>query len=730
MNKVNDKEYWDDRFKGDWLKNDGDKQSVFFAEVAISIMPDSFKKLIKNLKFSILDWGCAEGDGTNIIGKNFSDSDIFGLDFSSIAVHNARIKYPHLKFYSKKLEDLNEKFDIIFSSNCLEHFKDPKSILKNYFKFSKNYVVLMVPFQEFNLHSEHFYSFNYDSFDIYKDGYFLIYYKIIDTSSLENSLWPGKQILLIYAKNDASGLDTLDINLEEGVSFLKKEIARYENEIDLKNKEIERQRDDINFKNEEIAKYLGELSFMKSSKFWKVRNLYLSLKHYFIFVFLNPRKFLSKQFKKIINLFHYFNRYGFVSMLKMICRKILPKSVYIFFSRLYSVHLKKEFSGSNKIIVVFPVINWKSRWQRPQQIMSRFAKDGYKIFYLQMAIIDFGGEIRDEKEAFDVIDVKKMEENIFEITLSGECPFDIYSNKISPKNLKNFNLQLGSLINFYKIKNPVFMVHFPGWSELVFSLKRRFGGTIVFDCMDDHSGFSTAVDEVIEREDFLVRNSDIVFSSSKLLLEKNLLKRNESFLVKNGTEFLHFNKIFRNGELNNIKNPIIGYYGAINDWFDMEIIRYCAEKKPEWNFVLIGGTDNNNFEKDKLILSNLKNVFFLGEKKYSDLPGYIGYFDVCIIPFKLIPLTMATNPVKFYEYISSGKPVVSVDLPELILYKDICYLSKSKEDFLKNIEIALKENDIKLKNKRIEVAKENSWDTRYTNIRNEIINFNKKNNES
>jgi hypothetical protein len=101
---------------------------------------------------------------------------------------------------------------------------------------------------------------------------------------------------------------------------------------------------------------------------------------------------------------------------------------------------------------------------------------------------------------------------------------------------------------------------------------------------------------------------------------------------------------------------------------------------------------------------------------YKDLPGYLYYFDVCIIPFRVVPLTMATNPVKFYEYISSGKPVVSVRLPEMEQYAEICYLYEGDAEFEKGIMAALNEKDEAMVAKRIEVARNSSWDHRFLEI--------------
>jgi len=125
--------------------------------------------------------------------------------------------------------------------------------------------------------------------------------------------------------------------------------------------------------------------------------------------------------------------------------------------------------------------------------------------------------------------------------------------------------------------------------------------------------------------------------------------------------------------------------------------------------VLIGSTMGADLEP----VQGLANVHLLGEKPYAELPGYFAYFDVCTIPFKIVPLTLATNPVKFYEYLSAGKPVVSIDLPELAIYSDDCYLAHNGKEFVAQLEAAMAQKDDPEKiARRIALAKDNSWDAR------------------
>jgi glycosyltransferase involved in cell wall biosynthesis len=313
------------------------------------------------------------------------------------------------------------------------------------------------------------------------------------------------------------------------------------------------------------------------------------------------------------------------------------------------------------------------------------------------------------EDAGSSVNFTKLDENIYKIWLHSYENINIYTDHISDENLNNLSLSIQSALKILKPKEITYMVQFPGWNRLVFDLKSKYKGNVVFDCMDDHSGFSTNDDSSLKEEKELIKNSDIVISSSQLLYDKNIKLNKNTIQVKNGTEFEYFNNSTTNGKLDYLSDkPIIGYYGAISDWFDMDMIEYCAKQLPNYNFVMIGATFGCDISKAEKI----ENIHFLGEIPYNELAGYFACFDVCLIPFKIIPLTLATNPVKFYEYLSAGKPVVSVELPELIPYSKYCYLAKDKEVFCIKIDEALNEESQSKREDRMSLAKENSWSKR------------------
>ncbi len=356
-----------------------------------------------------------------------------------------------------------------------------------------------------------------------------------------------------------------------------------------------------------------------------------------------------------------------------------------------------DIEEKNKNIIVLPNIPWNYRWQRPQQIFSRLAKKDFNIFYIS--------PITTDKEY-----INRINKNIYEVHLKTKTSGNVLRDfHLNVDNENAFVESIQRVLDKYINKKTILFVLHPVWKNVAFRIpevKR------VYDLMDLYSGFDGAKQELVEGEHYLIAESDIVLATADNLYDyaKNINKH--TFMVKNGCEFEHFNSLKKNGVLDGLKDrKIIGYYGAINSWLDVNALDFVIKNNQDKYFVFIGSLNTNNVRK----LYRYKNVYFLGEVEYSKLPGYLAYFDVCLIPFVLNDLILSTNPVKFYEYISSGKPVVSVNLPELKQYSDICYLYNSSEEFNECITKALYESK-DLKEKRIKIAKENSWDSRVKEI--------------
>jgi GT2 family glycosyltransferase len=372
-------------------------------------------------------------------------------------------------------------------------------------------------------------------------------------------------------------------------------------------------------------------------------------------------------------------------------------------------------------LICFPIIDWGFRFQRPQQLATQFASNGHRVFYLNTT---FNGGSRlsvqltqTAASMLSALDVKKgvaetLSPCIVSVDLPGPSDVNLYRHEIDSETLDVLSKGLTELRAGAGISEAVCLVQLPFWAPVAFEARRRWGWKVVYDCLDEHSGFSTNAPAMLNQEASIIDNADLVVASSEHLLNKINEAARNTLQLPNATDFDHFNSPRGERPLGHLARPIIGYYGAISDWFDVEMVRFAAASRPNWQFVLIGDT----FGADVSSLREMPNVHMLGELPYAALPGYLHQFDVACIPFLLTPLTAATNPVKFYEYLSAGKPVVAVDLPDLRPYRDFYYPVRSKEDFVAQIEIALGEDTGEKRAARINFARSHTWRRRYDDL--------------
>lgn len=367
-------------------------------------------------------------------------------------------------------------------------------------------------------------------------------------------------------------------------------------------------------------------------------------------------------------------------------------------------------ASSGKLdILCFPVIDWDFRFQRPQQLLSQFAANGHRVFYLRT---QFRGL------AANTVDIRQISNRIYEITLPGDPSVNMYKDDLSGATLGRSILALQRFVKDENLVNALCLIDHPFWTPIAGQLKEQSGWKIVYDCMDDHAGFEVTHPEISARESSLLSISDMVFVTSRILLDRMNELHGNCVLIPNAGDYAHFNRLpaGQGGPLSELPRPVIGYYGAIAEWFDTQAVEMAATRHPDWSFVLIGhttGVDLRNLKK-------LRNVYFPGEKPYRELPAYLAGFDVCTIPFRRIPLTEATNPVKVFEYLSAGKPVVATSLPELVAYRDLLYLYSAPGDFTALLERALREDGAEVREQRMALARQNTWEIRYQAARSGI----------
>jgi GT2 family glycosyltransferase/SAM-dependent methyltransferase/glycosyltransferase involved in cell wall biosynthesis len=357
-------------------------------------------------------------------------------------------------------------------------------------------------------------------------------------------------------------------------------------------------------------------------------------------------------------------------------------------------------------VIYLASIDWDFRYQRPQQVASQFARHGHRVFYISPARFL-------PPSAKGRFEFRQVKENIFEILLPIPSPWNTYGEALGDEHVEYMLASLEGLCQEYQIASAVTFVLMASWAPLAFAAKELWGWKTIYDCMDEWDNFPLIGQPVLECEKRLVKEGDLTVVTGKVLYDKWSSVSQHCVLARNGVEFDFFAaNCHPNDLLKDVKRPIIGYYGAIAEWTDIDLIEYVASRQPEWSFVLLGGV----FDVDVSGLEALPNVHLLGNQPYEHMPLYLYHFDACIIPFKVNQVTHAVDPVKFYEFMSAGKPVVAVKLAELLPYEDYLYLAEGKEEFFQKLEAALVENDLELAQRRIALAAENTWDDRYRRI--------------
>ncbi len=256
-----------------------------------------------------------------------------------------------------------------------------------------------------------------------------------------------------------------------------------------------------------------------------------------------------------------------------------------------------------------------------------------------------------------------------------------------------------------------------------------WGKLIVYDRVDHAGSIDIGEDQIIRRQDVhLLKNSDFVFTNSSYALEYIKRYNKNSFLVPCGCSIDLFDQknIKPLEELEKIKKPLIGLVGSLDHRLDYSLLYKLIGKRPNWNFVFVGSPFSHEISQFKIAglseklgeLKSLPNVYFPKQQKKEKLPSFIAGFDVCLIPYDTSQESVrGCNPMKFYEYLAMGKPVVSTRIeavkkhePMVKIAKDAGGFEEAIEDFLR---MGHNRKEILARQK---IARENSWEKKIRTI--------------
>lgn len=312
---------------------------------------------------------------------------------------------------------------------------------------------------------------------------------------------------------------------------------------------------------------------------------------------------------------------------------------------------------------------------------------------------------------------EKLKENLFVFKPGGFLPLNKTWDVSQNISYKITRFTLKRLLKKLKIRDPILWFFYP---EIFQEMKKINHSLLIYHLVDNYPEYSfyykTIKEKIAARElnRRAGKNSDLVLASSIYLLEKSKLVNKNTFLIENGAEIEFIIKKLKQIkkkplELKEITPPIIGFIGNMSKFrFDFSLVEFLVKNLKDINFVFIGPTDQK--ERIEKISFNFKNCFYLGIKSLNQVPRFLKFFDVAIIPYKKNNYTKGVLPIKLFEYLAAGKPVVATNLYSLAPFKKLVYLADNKEDFIRKLKEALKEKDKSLTKEKIKVAKDHSWE--------------------
>ncbi|WP_079527207.1 glycosyltransferase [Halobacillus hunanensis] len=356
-----------------------------------------------------------------------------------------------------------------------------------------------------------------------------------------------------------------------------------------------------------------------------------------------------------------------------------------------------------KTIVMLTGVTFNSLKQRPHHMAKHFSTQGYRVVFLP---------IIGDKVVLQNCIIKKLSFQKLLEKYSKEVKQNLFVMKkllYDTVGSENGLEEILEIIERDAKGKVTFIVSHPNWGKYIAGISTD--SKLIYDCLDDWESFVNDLDwgyqnDLIHYERKIASMADLVIVSARSLYLKMAHLNENIYYLPNGVwnKDYSFNNTIQTQDIPkdtlSINKPIVFFMGAIAGWVDTELIRFVAESRPEYSFVFIGA-------KVKKRLPEISNIYFLGQKKYEELPSYLSQAKVAIIPFKVNRLTTAVTPLKFYEYLSSSTPVVTTMMPDLIGIKG-SQTALNYKDFLTYIDkyIYMDDAEYKLESQRAKTTSE------------------------
>lgn len=373
-------------------------------------------------------------------------------------------------------------------------------------------------------------------------------------------------------------------------------------------------------------------------------------------------------------------------------------------------------------IVCLSTSNYYPIPTRKQQVMNRLHDARILYFDPPVSVL---APLKDERAKERITLWKQpgngVRDNLTVYALPPVWPFYNKYRAVNRRNQHKLAKFIRGKMEEAGMELPILWCYSPTSCDL---LDRVPHSALVYDCVDRHSAYQGFINpKVVDRmEAQLAARADQVFCTADGLYN-TLSKINPTTrLIPNGANYPLFSRVETEreallraeNELSELTGPVLGFVGALQECIDYELLEYVARERPQWQLVLIGalqpGVDVSGLER-------LPNVHLLGLRPYESLPEYMVHFDLCLNVFRSGDLARDVSPLKFYEYLATGKPVVSTPQPLQVRdYADGVYVADSRADFLLKCQAALEERGEERKLRRLAYGEATSWDARVAEI--------------
>jgi glycosyltransferase involved in cell wall biosynthesis len=251
----------------------------------------------------------------------------------------------------------------------------------------------------------------------------------------------------------------------------------------------------------------------------------------------------------------------------------------------------------------------------------------------------------------------------------------------------------------------------------------------VYDWIDDFDVFQFDRAFLERNHVRAFKDATVISSVARRLHDRASATRPDALYLPNGVEYDHF----ANGSIRvpddsdiepawRMRKPLAGYYGSMAEWFDYDLLTEVASLRPDWNFLLIGPMYDNSLRERGRLMLKCPNVRWIGQRDYQELPGYLRMFDAAMIPFTINNITLATSPLKLFEYFAGGKPVITTPMPECEAFSEV-HIARTAEEFSLALDIARAEGQDRQFRERMQtLGSENSWTSRVHSMREHLPN--------